>query len=544
MPHSTATNHDAALTRPLLVPQPRSVEFGEGALVLPARLTVSGPGDWVETAADLLAGGTGLWLVPAEEGALLRLSEAEGVPSSYTLVCGSDGITVDAADRDGLVAALGTLRQLMPDWAHGLAPLPGGELAVPHVRIVDDPKFGWRGMHLDVARHFMPLPFLYRFVDLLAMHKLNRFHLHLNEDQGWRFEVRKYPRLTTVGATRAETVFVPGSPGDGTPHGGFYTQDQLRALNAYAKRRGVTIVPEIDVPGHTRALLAAYPEFGEGAEGAEVPTGPGVFEEVLHLSDETMAMVEDVFTELLDVFDSPWIHIGGDECPTAQWERSDDAARLVRERGLAGVEGLQPWFTEHLRDWLAQRGRTTVGWDEIVDHGDMPGAVVMSWHGREPGRRALAAGHQVVMASNVPYYFDYYQSDSPDEPFAQPAPSSWQDVASFDPVAGVADEHLPNLLGIQGQVWTEFMTTPAEVEYMAFPRTCVLAEVAWSGPVEPSELEPRLRAHLRRLEAAGVNHRPLEGPHPWQRGGEGRRRRPDGHGPALTAAQIADLANY
>lgn len=157
MPHSTATNHDAALTRPLLVPQPRSVEFGEGALVLPARLTVSSPGDWVETAADLLAGGTGLWLVPAEEGALLRLSEAEGVPSSYTLVCGSDGITVDAADRDGLVAALGTLRQLMPDWAHGLAPLPGGELAVPHVRIVDDPKFGWRGMHLDVARHFMPL---------------------------------------------------------------------------------------------------------------------------------------------------------------------------------------------------------------------------------------------------------------------------------------------------------------------------------------------------------------------------------------------------
>nr|WP_255622094.1 family 20 glycosylhydrolase [Tessaracoccus sp. OS52] len=418
----------------------------------------------------------------------------------------------------------------MPAWVYAPAPLPGARLSLPFVRIVDEPRFGWRGMHLDVARHFMPLPFLYRFVDLLWLHKLNRFHLHLNDDQGWRFEVKQYPGLTEVGGHRAETRFLPAGDGDGTPHGGFYTQDQLRALNSYARGRGVTIVPEIDVPGHTRALLAAYPEFGEDSEGLAVPTGPGIFEEVLHLGERTLEMVEAVLTELLDVFDSPWIHVGGDECPTAQWRRSDDAARLAAERGLDGVDGLQPWFTEHLRDWLAQRDRVTVGWDEIIDRGAMPGAVVMSWRGGEPGRRALAAGHQVVMSANQPYYFDYYQSDSPDEPFAQPVTARWEEVASFDPADGVAEEHLHNLLGIQGQLWTEFIPTPTGVEYMAFPRAAVLAEAAWCGPTDPAELEPRLRAHLGRLDAAGVNYRPLDGPRPWQRGGSGRHSRPEGHG--------------
>lgn len=512
-----------------LVPQPRSVEARDGVVAIPARVTAAGPGGWVDVVSEIVEPGTGVRVSAVEAGAFLTLRQLEGNAGSYVLDVSPDGIVIDAADSDGLVAAVATLRQLMPDWVFGPAPLPGAALDVACVRIEDEPRFSWRGMHLDVARHFFPLPFLYRWVDLLAAHKLNRFHLHLNDDQGWRFEVRKYPELTTVGAVRSETVFPHIEQGDATPHGGAYTQDQLRALNAYAKRRGVTIVPEIDVPGHVRALLAAYPEFGAKGHDLPVATGFGILEEVLHLTDETVAMVEDVFSELLDVFDSPWIHIGGDECPTTQWENDEDAARLAADRGIDGVAGLQPWFTERLRDWLAQRGREVIGWDEIIDQGELPGVVVMSWRGVEPGRRALAAGRQVVMSPYSPYYFDYYQSDSPDEPFAQPRVFTWQDVAAFDPAEGVAHEHLPNLLGIQGQVWTEFIDSPSHVEYVSFPRAAVLAEAGWRGPVDPASLEPRLRAHLGRLAAAGVNFRPLEGPHPWQVGG-GRKRRPEGHG--------------
>ncbi|GAB3820952.1 beta-N-acetylhexosaminidase [Tessaracoccus terricola] len=517
-------------TTPQLVPQPRSLRTtGDGNLTIPRQLPVSAPVGWADTVAELLAPGTGIRTIDATGDAFLKVTRAAGEPSGYRLVTGPDGISIEAFDDDGLVHALATLRQLMPDHVFGPSPLPDAALTVPQVEIEDAPRFEWRGMHLDVCRHFMPLPFLHRFVDLLAMHKFNRFHLHLNDDQGWRFEVRKYPELTTVGAVRPGTQFHHWDTDDGTPVGGFYTQDQLRALNAYAKRRGVTIVPEIDFPGHARALLAAYPQFGEDPP-AELATTFAVFPEVLHLSDETVAMVEDVFSELLDVFDSPWIHIGGDECPTTQWENSDAAAALAAERGLDGVKDLQPWFTEHLRDWLSSRGRTVIGWDEIIDRGPMPGVVVMSWRGGEPGRRALATGHRVIMSSNVPYYFDYYQSEDMAEPFAQPEICTWEAVTAFDPADGVAEEHLPNLLGVQGQLWTEFMRTPAHVEYMAFPRAAALAEVGWHGPLDPADFEPRLRTHLRRLDAAGVNHRPLEGPHPWQTGGTGAYARPAGHG--------------
>lgn len=517
-------------TNPQLVPQPSSLEItSEGALTVPAKLTVSAPGDWADVVAELLAPGTGIRVTDATAGAFLAVTRGEGKPSSYRLSTRAEGISIEAADDAGLVNALATLRQLMPDHVFGLSALPGAQVTVPLVDITDEPRFGWRGMHLDVCRHFMPLPFLYRFVDLLAAHKLNRMHLHLNDDQGWRFEVRKYPELTTVGAVRPGTQFHHWDTDDGTPVGGFYTQDQLRALNDYAKRRGVTIVPEIDFPGHARALLAAYPQFGENPP-AELAMGFAVFPEVLHLTDETVSMVEDVFTELLEVFDSPWIHIGGDECPTTQWENSNAAAELASERGLDSVLDLQPWFTEHLRDWLTSRGRTVIGWDEIIDRGPMPGVVVMSWRGGEPGRKALASGHRVIMSSNVPYYFDYYQSASPQEPFAQPEICTWEAVSVFDPLDGVAAEHADNLLGVQGQLWSEFIRTPAHLEYMAFPRAAVLAEVAWNGPVDPAVLEPRLRAHLRRLDEAGVNYRPLDGPHPWQAGGTGAYARPAGHG--------------
>lgn len=530
-------------TGPQLIPSPSSLALHEGLLRFPTRVGVRATPDQVDTVADLLSVGTGLRLHPAEDGAFITVNTREGKPGSYSLTTNNGGVRIQTTDAEGLVNAIATLRQLMPDWVHGPAPLPGAAIEVPCVEVEDAPSFTWRGMHLDVARHFMPLPVLYRFVDLLALHKFNRFHLHLTEDQGWRFEVKKYPLLTTIGAGRTHTFNPLWKDTDGTPHGGFYTQDQLRALVGYAATRGITIVPEIDLPGHVRALLAAYPQFGELVDIPDnnetrrnlgdrenVATTWGVFQEVLHLSDETVAMVEDIFTELLDVFPSPWIHIGGDECPRTQWQASEASANLARERGLDGVEQLQPWFTEHLRRWLAERGRTMIGWDEIMDDGDVPGAVVMAWRGMAAVHRAVEKGHETIVAPTFPLYFDHYQSRSDLEPYAFNGHNPWQAVAAFEPLGDLTEEQRALVLGVQGQLWTEYIPNSRRLEYMMFPRASVLAEIAWNtvSPT-PREMAPRLRRHLQRLDAAGVEYRPLDGPHLWQQGGTGRYARPEGH---------------
>lgn len=511
-----------------LVPAPSEVVTAEGELELPATVRVSGRPDVVAVLTRLLSPGTGVGFGAVDAGgaALIRVHDDPEVGAGgYLLDIDGSGVTITVADSEGARHAVVTLRQLLPPSAHGPAPAGAGGLRLPFVHVADRPRFGWRGMHLDVGRHFQPYDFLLRFVDLLELHKFNVFHLHLTEDQGWRFEVRKYPRLTEVGGWRTETWVPAIDAFDGTPHGGCYTQDQLRALVAYAAERGITVVPEIDLPGHVRALLAAYPQAGESAENLPVATTFGVFHEVLNLTDDTVAMVEDIFTELLEIFPSPYIHIGGDETPRTQWRASAQAAELARARALDGVDDLQRWFTEHLRGWLAERGRTLVGWDEIVDGVDVPGATVMSWRGAEPGRAAAAKGYDVVMAPKMQTYFDYYQSTSPDEPYAAARLAPLEQVLALDPLEGVEEAHRKHIIGVQGQLWTEFLPTPERVEYQAFPRACALAEVAWSGVGDPDFMD-RLPTHLQRLDALGVNYRPLAGPHPWQRGGTGRFRRP------------------
>ena len=524
-----------------LLPRPTSLRRGDGRLTLPSRLAASGPPEWVDTFRALVSPGSGIAVdaTTDDERATLRINEIAGAPGSYDLTVDDSGITLTAADRAGLCHGIATLRQLLPPWACGAAPGSADPVTLPHVQVHDAPHFAWRGLLLDVGRHFQPLDSLLRLVDLLALHKLNVLHLHLTEDQGWRFEVRALPRLTTVGAVRPETRLPAWETGDGTPHGGFYTQSQLRSLVAYAALRGVTVVPEIDLPGHVRSLLAAYPEFGDpGAEPTTVATTVGVFPEVLHLSDATVATVETVLTELLDVFPSEFIHVGGDECPRGQWESSAAAAEVAADHGLPGVHGLQPWFTAHLRDWLAARGRRLVGWDEIIDEGPLAGAVVMSWRGAGPGARAIAAGNDVVLCA-PPYYLDHHQSSGPDEPYGIGGLATWQDVLTTDPYAAVPAADRPRLLGIQGQLWTEYLPTPRQVDYMAWPRAAALAEVAWSGPGNDAwsgpgdggpvveEFEGRLRVHLARLDAMGVDYRPLDGPHSWQVGGTGRWTRVD-----------------
>ena len=523
------------------MPMPLFVEPREGSFELAGRLAARGDADWLDVVEDLLRPGTGVRLEPRPDPLVIVEHDPSLPTEAYRLEVGGT-LRITAGAVAGLRNACQTLRQLLPATAGLPATPPGTRMLLPGCRIEDAPRFGWRGAHLDVARHFQPVPWLFRFVDLMALHRLNVLHLHLTDDQGWRFEVRTHPRLTEVGSWRSETHDPGAEVGDGTPHGGFYTQDQLRALVAHAASRGITVVPEIDVPTHVRALLAAYPELGEGAQS--VATGFGIFPQILRLSDEAIGLVEDVFTELLDVFPSPWIHVGGDEFLPDQWLADPGSADLAAARGLGGVHELRRWFTVWLHGWLAERGRTMVGWDEIVDEGPLPEAVVMAWRGARHALQALEQGNPVVLTPIEFTYLDCYQSAHPDEPLAQPGLLPWSGIAGYDPAATIPAALLPGLLGVQGQLWTEFLHTPREIEYMAFPRLALLAEVGWRGRVRSDDLEARLEAHLARLEAAGVEYRPLQGPRPWQRGGTGRRARRNwssGSAPGVELDQLTDV---
>ena len=511
-----------------LVPRPTSIQLVDGAYVLPADLAVAASPGWAAVARRLLAPGTGLDLPLADDGALRLLQDPGLAEEAYRLEVAAEGITITASTERGLNWAVQTLRQLLPASVLRAAP-SGAALTVPLVTIVDEPRFGWRGVMLDVGRHFLPLADLFRFVDLLALHKYNVLHLHLTEDQGWRFPSERHPRLQEVASWRTETRKQYDSAGDGTPHGGFYTLDQLRAVVAYADQRGITIVPEIDLPGHARALLAAYPELGNHPEtGYAAATTFGVFDEVLNLTDETLDVVLGLYTELLEVFPSRYVHVGGDEAPRTEWLASPAAQALAAERGLADVTHLQRWFTEQLRDWLAARGRRLVGWDEICDEGPLDGAVAMAWRSSERGVAAADAGLDVVMSPFSHTYFDFYPGDGDEEQYAIGGLTTTETVYAFEPLDGMSAESSARVLGTQCQLWTEYVPTMRRAEYMLFPRACAHSEVAWSAPDDRSwdEFQPRLAAHLDRLDALGVNFRPEAGPHPWQQGGTGTLRRP------------------
>ena len=515
----------------MLLPLPRDVRTTPGSYRLPPDLGIDGPPAWAAVVRRLLGPGTGLDLPGVAGGALRLVADPELAPEAYRLSVTAEGVTITAADEAGVNWATQTLRQLLP--ASVLRPAPSGEvLTADLVEISDAPAYRWRGVHLDVGRHFMPLADVFRMVDLIAMHKYNVLHLHLTEDQGWRFESLRHPRLQEVASWRTETQRHYDATGDGTPHGGYYRQDQLRALVAHAAQRGVTVVPELEFPGHVSGVLAAYPELGnDPATPYRTATRFGVFDEVLNLSDDAMKVVFDLYEELLEVFPSRYIHVGGDECPDDEWVASPAARALAAQRGLAGPEQLQRWFTEQLRGWLAERGRVLVGWDEISDEGHVPGSVVMAWRDARYGRQAVAAGLPAVMAPLSHTYFDFYPSDLDTEQYAIGGLTPVEKVYAFDPLDQIPTEQQPLVLGTQCQLWTEYMPTTSRVDYMLFPRACAHAEVAWSDPAGRSwaEFEPRLAAHLERLDALGVGYRPLAGPHPWQQGGTGRLRRPDAH---------------
>ncbi|WP_327306486.1 beta-N-acetylhexosaminidase [Streptomyces sp. NBC_01298] len=532
---------------PELIPQPRYARFlpDAGTYELTDPLLDAAPG--TEGAARWLRRELGAatgWALPAPargeasgERPVIRLALRPDIArgtgaESYEVHVAACSVLLEGADEAGLFYAAQTLRQLLGADAYRRAPLPGAVWRLPVGDLQDGPRFGWRGLMLDVARHFMPKDAVLRYVDLLAAHKLNVLHLHLTDDQGWRVEIKRYPRLTEVGAWRARSRWGHrASPlWNETPHGGFYTQDDLREIVAYAAERHVRVVPEIDVPGHSQAAIAAYPELGNtdvvDTAALEVWDDWGVNENVLAPTEAVLRFYEGVFEELLEIFPpevSPFVHVGGDECPKAQWKASAAARERIRELGVDGEDGLQSWFIRHFDGWLAERGRRLIGWDEILEGGLAPGAAVSSWRGYEGGIAAAEAGHDVVMCPEQQVYLDHRQAGGEDEPMPIGYVRTLEDVYRFEPVPPkLSEEAAAHVLGAQANVWTEVMEDQSRVDYQVFPRLAAFAEVVWSRLPEPAErdyadFEARMAAHYRRLDALGVDYRRPGGPLPWQR---------------------------
>ncbi len=513
-----------------VIPRPARLHRTEGHHPLgPETAIAAGPGTraMAEVLRDALRPATGLPLSIREgqgkSGIALVLDERaqELGEEGYGLVVDPTSIRLRARRPAGLFYGIQTLRQLLPPEVLREAPVAGVTWAVPCVEITDVPRFAWRGSHLDVARHFMPLSFLKRHLDLMALHKLNVFHWHLTDDQGWRLEIKKHPRLTEVGAWRRQTL-IPPYPGrpehmrfDGVPHGGFYTQEDVRELVAYAAARGITVVPEIEMPGHATAAIVAYPELGNGLHPpAEVPGHWGVHATVVNVEDRTLRFYQDVLEEVLGLFPSRFIHIGGDECPKDEWKASAAVQARMKALGLKDEHELQSWFIRQMDTWLTARGRRLVGWDEILEGGLAPGATVMSWRGEKGGIEAALAGHDVVMAPNSHTYLDHYQSRNTPEPFAIGGFLPLEKIYGYEPVpAELPADRARHILGAQAQLWTEYMPSPQHVMYMAWPRLSALAEGVWTprDRKDFSDFQRRLEVHHRRFQALGVPARRPEG---------------------------------
>jgi hexosaminidase len=531
------------VTDPLLLPRVDQLTRASGAYLLDAATRVSAPDELAGTVAWLQAAlrpATGLPLRDGDgDGSGITLDLDPSLDDEgYRLEVRPAGVRVTGGSAAGVFYGAQVLRQLLPPEIHRRALVEGVEWSVPAVDVADSPRFGWRGMHLDVARHFLPTHDVMRLIDLMAMHRLNTLHWHLTEDQGWRIEILKYPRLTEVGAWRASSQVGAGPEAtqDGRPHGGFYTQADIREVVAYAAARHVTVVPEIDVPGHSMAAITAYPHLGVGAVevgGRPVPeprqiavgTEWGIFDDVLNTEQSTVDFYQDVLTEVMDLFPGTWIGVGGDECPKAQWKTDPRTQELMRERGLADEEQLQAWFIGQLDEHVTAAGRRTFGWDEILEgHGAdgarpmSPGATVASWRGMTGAVTAARLGYDVVACPDDQVYLDYRQSDSPDEPIPVSIVLGLEDVYAFEPVpAELTTEEARHVLGGQANVWTEHMDSPRTVDFLVFPRLCAVADVLWSdAPRDFAGFSARLDHHLLRLDAAGVEYHRASGPLPWQ----------------------------
>jgi N-acetyl-beta-hexosaminidase len=445
-------------------------------------------------------------LRPASAAQSAASATSSRSPEAYTLDIRPGRIVLSATDPRGLLYAAVTL------WQLSTAGPPSDTISVPAVHIVDAPRFAWRGLMLDSARHFQSPEFILQFIDWMALHKLNVLHWHLTDDQAWRLEIKKYPRLTSVGAWRVPAGVAPASDIDPTTsrprlYGGFYSQDTVRKIVAHASERNVTIVPEIDLPGHATAAVVAYPRLASVVPApAAVPSDWGVYSNLYNADEGTFEFLENLMAEVVQLFPGKFVHIGGDEAVKDQWKASPHIQERIRELGVSNEAGLQRYFVERIGKYLSRHHRRLIGWDEILEGGIPNDATIMSWRGVDGAYAAAAAGHDAVLSPSPTLYFDHVQSATDSQP-GRGHVIGLEDVYKFDPMpASLAPENRQHILGLQANIWTEHIRSEERVEYMTFPRAAAVAEVGWSAAGSRSwdGFQSRLPAQMNRYAAVGI----------------------------------------
>jgi len=443
---------------------------------------------------------------------ILGLDPSIANKEGYVLTTTPEGINLNGQTENGVFYGIQTLRKSIP------AEAKEATILIPAGEIKDEPRFSYRGMHLDVGRHFFPKEFMKKYIDLLALHNMNTFHWHLTDDQGWRIEIKKYPKLTEIGSQRSRTVIGRNTQEyDNTPYGGFFTQEEAKEIVKYAQERYITVIPEVDLPGHMLAALAAYPEMGCTGGPYEVCPRWGIFEDVLCIgNDQTMQFLEDVMSEIIEIFPSKYVHIGGDEAPRTRWEKCPKCQARIKTEGLkadknhTAEDRLQSYCMTRIEEFLNSKGRQIIGWDEILEGDVAPNATVMSWRGMEGGIKAAQLGHDVIMTPTSFCYFDYYQTaDTKDEPLGIGGYVPIEKVYSLEPVPAVlTEEQSKHILGAQANLWTEYIHSSEHVEYMVLPRMAALAEVQWTQPEKKDfkDFTKRLARLMKFYQRDGFNY--------------------------------------
>jgi hexosaminidase len=442
-----------------------------------------------------------------------------GMEDHYSMNVSKSSVMIEGNTHEATFYGIQTLIQLLPFEK-------SEKLKIPAIEIEDYPHFKYRGLMLDVGRHFMPVGFVKKYIDFIALHKMNRFHWHLTEDQGWRIEIKKYPKLTEIGSCRNGTIIghYPGTGNDNQKHCGYYTQEQIKEVVKYAADRYITVIPEIEMPGHSSAAIAAYPQLScfpdestkihKGVQwsgdstGKQVQQSWGVYEDVFCPSEYTFKFLEDVLDEVMQLFPSEYIHIGGDECPKSNWKRSEFCQNMIKEKGLKDEEGLQSYFIQRIESYLNSKGRKIIGWDEILEGGIAPNATIMSWRGERGGIEAAKQHHDVIMTPGSYVYFDHAQSKKEDS-LTIGGYLPVETVYNYNPVPAALDSaNQKYILGAQANIWTEYMSNPDKVEYMIFPRLSALSEVLWSKKEDQNfdDFLQRLQTQYRRYDLWKVKY--------------------------------------
>ncbi len=509
-----------------VIPAPVSIKGLEGDFIISEKtqIILGVADDQTKLAADFFANlvrnSTGISLYveegkrPAKGSVFMTVDTTIENKEGYMLTVTPKKVIIKGGSAAGLFYAVQTMRQIMPAEVESPATIEGLVLTIPACEIEDEPRFGYRGMHLDVGRHMFPIAYIKRYIDMIALHKMNRFHWHLTEDQGWRIEISKYPRLTEIGAFRKETLIGHGGRRpfefDGKRYGGFYTKEEVKEIVEYARTKFITVIPEIEMPGHAMAALASYPELGCTGGPYEVQTRWGVFEDVYCAGkEETFTFLENVLTEVMELFPSEYIHVGGDECPKTQWEKCPLCQQRIKEEGLKNEHELQSYFIQRIEKFVLSKGKKIIGWDEILEGGLAPEATVMSWRGTTGGIEAAKQKHDVIMTPYTYVYLDYYQCEPQGEPLAIGGYLPIEKVYSYNPMPEeLTPEEQKHILGVQGNLWSEYLSTPEHMEYMAYPRMFAVAESGWT-PDRLKDFEDflaRFEILKKRYDNVGINY--------------------------------------